>query len=244
MASCTTITRSQQHLAELPLLTENERYQLLVEWNDTAAPYPREQSIHHLFEMQVERTPDAVALVFEEQQLTYRELNQQANQLAHYLRRLGVETETLVGICIEHSLKMVVGLLGILKAGGAYVPLDPLNPRERLAFMLNDAQPTVLLTQQQFIEQLPEHQQVIRLDTDWQTIAQESVETPMNTVSGEHLAYMLYTSGSTGKPKGVLGTHRAAINRFQWMWNTYPFASEEVCCQKTSISFVDSVWEI
>jgi amino acid adenylation domain-containing protein len=226
------------------VVDEAERHQLLVEWNATAVDYPSNQCIHQLFEAQAERIPAAVALVFEQQQLTYRELNQQANQLAHYLRQLGVGPEALVGICMERSLEMVVGLLGTLKAGGAYVPLDPAYPRERLAFMLEDARPTVLVTQQHLIERLPIHEQVVCLDTGWHVIGRESKENVLNGVRSENLAYMLYTSGSTGRPKGVLGTHRAAINRFHWMWNTYPFEPGEVCCQKTSLSFVDSVWEI
>ena len=140
----------EQPISTLPVLTEAERHQLLVEWNDTEADYPKDSCIHELFEAQVEKTPEAIAVQFEEKQLTYRELNSRANQLAHYLRRLGIGPEKLVGICIERSLEMVVGLLGILKAGGAYVPLDPAYPRERLAFMLEDAQVSVLLTQEKF----------------------------------------------------------------------------------------------
>jgi amino acid adenylation domain-containing protein len=234
-----------QRLSELPLLTEAERQQLLVEWNDTLTDYPKELSLHQLFEAQVERTPDAVAVVYENEHLTYRELNSKANQLAHYLHRLGVESEMLIGICMERSLDMVVGLLGILKAGGAYVPLDPTYPPERLAFMVEDARVQVLLTQQRLIERLPRHEaRVVCQDTGREAIAQESEENVVSGIKGENLAYMLYTSGSTGKPKGVLSTHRASINRFYWMWETYPFEPGEVCCQKTSLSFVDSIWEI
>lgn len=235
---------SVTNTSDLPLLTEAERQQLLVDWNATTCTYPKQQCIHQLFEAQVERTPEAVALIFEEQQLTYRQLNERANQLAHYLQRLSVGLEMRVGLCIERSPEMVIGLLGILKAGGAYVPLDPVYPQERLAFMLEDAQPAVLVTRQGLIERLPQHKQVVCLDTAWNVIAQESEENIVNGITGENLAYMLYTSGSTGRPKGVLGTHRAAINRFSWMWNIYPFEPEEVCCQKTALSFVDSVWEI
>nr|HET6903712.1 amino acid adenylation domain-containing protein [Ktedonobacteraceae bacterium] len=235
---------SVDNTIDLPLLTEAERQQLLVDWNATTCAYPRQQCVHQLFEAQVERTPEAVALIFEEQQLTYRQLNERANQLAHYLQRLSVGPEVRVGLCIERSPEMVIGLLGILKAGGAYVPLDPVYPQERLAFMLEDAQTTVLVTRQGLVERLPQHKQVVCLDTEWNVIAQESKENTVNVMTSENLVYMLYTSGSTGKPKGVLGTHRAAINRFSWMWNTYPFEPDEVCCQKTALSFVDSVWEI
>lgn len=237
-------TNSVTNTSDLPLLTEAERQQLLVDWNATTCPYPKQQCIHQLFEAQVERTPEAIALIFEEQQLTYRQLNERANQLAHYLQRLSVGLEVRVALCIERSPEMVIGLLGILKAGGAYVPLDPVYPQERLAFMLEDAQTTVLVTRQGLVERLPQHKQVVCLDTAWNVIAQESEENIVNRITGENLAYMLYTSGSTGRPKGVLGTHRAAINRFSWMWNIYPFEPEEVCCQKTALSFVDSVWEI
>ncbi len=239
------VANPSQRLLELPLLTEAERHQLLVDWNATEMAYPKDRGIHQLFEEQVERTPDAVAVVFEQQRLTYRELNVRVNQLAHHLQQLGVEPEMLVGICVERSMEMVVGLLGILKAGGAYVPLDPTFPPERLTFMLEDAQVSVLLTQQHLIERLPKHEaKVVCLDTEWKAIAQESEENLTSDIIGENLAYMLYTSGSTGRPKGVLATHRAALNRFNWMWETYPFESAEVCCQKTSLSFVDSVWEI
>ena len=155
------------------------------------------------------RTPNAVAVVFENQQLTYSELNSRANQLAHYLHSLGVGADVLVGICVERSVEMVVGLLGILKAGGAYVPLDPEYPQERLSFMLEDAQVSVLLTQQHLVEKLPEHQaQLVCLDTDWQLISQLSQDNLSHGVQADNLAYVIYTSGSTGKPKGVADCHQ------------------------------------
>jgi len=217
-----------------------------LEWNATAVDYPGEQAVHRLFEQQVERTPDAIALVYEGQQLTFRDLNRRANQLARHLRRLGVGPEILVGVGLERSPAMVVGLLGILKAGGAYVPLDPAYPAERLAFMLADARPAVLLTREPLLARFPTYEQVVCLDTGWSAIARESDEDTDDAgdSGGDNLLYALYTSGSTGQPKGVAGTHRASINRFCWMWTTYPFEPEEVCCQKTSLSFVDSVWEI
>ncbi|MBW4649611.1 MAG: amino acid adenylation domain-containing protein [Kastovskya adunca ATA6-11-RM4] len=165
------VSNPNQRLSDLPLLTASERHQLLVAWNDTEAEYPADLCIHQLFEAQVERTPDAIALVFENQQLTYRELNNRANQLAHYLKQLGVKPDVLVGLCLERSLEMVVGILGILKAGGAYVPLDPAYPKDRLAFMLSDRQVPVLLTQKRLLETLPEHAaKVVCLDTDWESI--------------------------------------------------------------------------
>lgn len=226
-----------------PILEEKwER--LPVAWNATQATYPKEQCISQLFEAQVERSPEAAALIFDGQELTYRELNERANQLAHHLCRLGVGPEVHVGLCVERSPEMVIGLLGILKAGGAYVPLDPAYPRKRLVFMLKDAETAVLVTQQRLRERLSTSAKVICLDTEWHKIARESKENRIVNITGENIAYVMYTSGSTGEPKGVLGTHRAAINRFHWMWVTYPFESDEVCCQKTALSFVDSVWEI
>ncbi|MCC3587269.1 non-ribosomal peptide synthetase [Microcoleus sp. PH2017_30_WIL_O_A] len=206
------VSNPEQKISELPLLTEWERQQL-VAWNNTATDYPQNACIHQLFEEQVERSPDAIALVFEDQQLTYKELNQRANQLAHYLGKLGVTAEIMVGICVERSLEMVVGLLGILKAGGAYVPLDPAYPPERLALMLEDAQVPVLLTQRRLVESLPKHQaRVVCLDTDWEIIERQSEENPECSLTSENLAYVIYTSGSTGKPKGVLVGHRGLCN--------------------------------
>lgn len=203
----------ERRLSELPLLRETERHQLLVEWNATSAEYPRNMCIHQIFEAQVERTPDAVAVLCEGAQLTYRELNQRANQLAHHLQRLGVGPEVLVGLCVERSLEMVVGLLGILKAGGAYVPLDPAYPKERLAFMLEDTQIPVLAMQERLQESLPKHgAKVVYLDTAWEAIAQESASNPIGEVTAGNLVYVIYTSGSTGKPKGVLVTHQNLVH--------------------------------
>jgi amino acid adenylation domain-containing protein len=234
----------EQSVSTIPLLTEAERHQLLVEFNDTAAEYPKNSCIHELFEEQVERTPDATAVRFEGKQLTYRELNARANQLAYYLQRLGVGPEKRVGICVERSLEMVVGLLGILKAGGAYVPLDPLYPRERLEFMLNDAQVLILLTQKPLVHQLPRTEASAVCLDDLTVFDQENKENPTRETKADGAAYVIYTSGSTGTPKGVVGLHRGAVNRFAWMWSTYPFEANEMSCVKTSLSFVDSVWEV
>jgi aspartate racemase len=238
------VANPDQPISRLSFLTEAEQRQLLLTWNETRADYPS-QPLHQLFEAQAARTPDAVAVVDENTHLTYGELNRRANQLAHYLQKRGGGPETLVGICVQRSAEMVVGLLGILKAGMAYVPLDPAYPQERLAYMLSDSQVPLLLTQQRLVAELPTGEaQVICLDSDWPSIAQESTENSESGVTIDNLAYVIYTSGSTGAPKGVLGLHRGAVNRFQWMWQTYPFAEGEVACQKTALSFVDSIWEI
>lgn len=207
------VAAPEQCLSDLPILTETERHQLLVEWNDTQTDYPKDLGIHQLFEAQVERSPDAVAVVFEDQQLTYRELNCRANKIAHHLQTLGVCTEVLVGICVERSLEMIVGLLAILKAGGAYVPIDPAYPKERLVHLLSDSQALVLLTQENLLPRLPDHQaQVICLDTDWGVISAYSQENPVSGVQPESLAYVIYTSGSTGLPKGVAIEHKSIVN--------------------------------
>jgi amino acid adenylation domain-containing protein len=234
-----------QPLKNLPLLTPAEKQQILVEWNGTKADYPQDRCIHQLFEAQVDRTPDAVAVVFEDQKLTYRELNERANQLAHYLQHLGVKPEVLVGICVERSLEMAIGILGTLKAGGAYVPLDPGYPPERLAFMLKDAQTPVLLTQKHLVEKLPlVETSAICLDGDWQAIARQSEENLTGSVTAENLAYVIYTSGSTGKPKGAANTHRGICNRLLWMQDAYELTESDRVLQKTPFSFDVSVWEL
>jgi len=221
------VANPQQRLSELPLLTETERHQLLVEWNNTQVNYSQNQCIHHLFETQVERTPDAVAVVFNNERLTYRQLNQRANQLAHYLKKLGVKPEFLVGICMERSLEMIVGLLGILKAGGAYVPLDPAYPKERLTFMVENAQVSVLLTQNKLVAELPASgARLVCLDADWEVISQESEENPIGGSEPENLAYALYTSGSTGQPKGVMVAHRSLVNAYHSWEAAYQLRTE------------------
>src|SRR5688500_12113191 len=189
-----------------PLLSDDERKRLLIDGNATAADYPGECCIHQLFEAQVDNTPDNIALAFEDRKLSYRQLNARAHQLAHYLQSLGVGPEVLVGICIERSLEMIVGVLGILKAGGAYVPLDSHYPKERLAFMLEDANTPVLLTQKQLLAHLPAHQRAVCLDDDT-IFSRHSKANPASGAQSHHLAYVIYTSGSTGRPKGVLVSH-------------------------------------
>ncbi|GAA6624250.1 amino acid adenylation domain-containing protein [Scytonema sp. NUACC26] len=238
------VANPQARVSELPLLSEAERYQLLVEWNNTTKEYPIDKCIHQLFEEQVTRSPDAIAVVFEEEQLTYRELNQRANRIAHHLKTLGVGPEVLVGICVERSLEMVVGLLGILKAGGAYVPLDPEYPTERLSFMLQDAQVSVLLTQQRLVERLPKSQvQFVYLDTDWQVISRRE-ENPITGVQATNLAYVIYTSGSTGQPKGVAMNHFSLCNLILWQLQNTTISSGAKTLQFAPISFDVSFQEM
>ncbi|MBW4594951.1 MAG: amino acid adenylation domain-containing protein [Brasilonema angustatum HA4187-MV1] len=239
------IANPQQRILQLPLLTKVEQRQLLIEWNNTQVDYAQNLCIHELFEEQVARTPDAVAVVYENQQLTYEQLNTQANQLAHYLRSLGVGADVLVGICVERSLELVVGLLGILKAGGAYVPLDPEYPTERLRFMLQDAQVSVLVTQQQLVERLPEHQaNLICLDTDAQVISQSSQENLSTTIEASNLAYVIYTSGSTGQPKGVLVAHHGLLNLVFWHQDAFEITSSDKATQLAGTAFDAAVWEL
>ncbi len=231
-------------VSRLPLLSEVEQRQLLEEWNATTRDYPRNVCLHQLIEAQVQRTPEAVAVVFEDQELTYRELNARANQLAFYLQKRGVTAETLVGICVERSQEMMVGLLGILKAGAAYVPMDPSYPKARLAFMLEDSGESVLLTQKHLVHTLTsDRTEIVCLDADWSRIAGEYTNTPEQRVQAENLAYMIYTSGSTGQPKGAMNTHRGIVNRLLWMQAEYRLTSTDVVLQKTPFSFDVSVWE-
>ena len=239
------VANPQQRLSELSLLTETERCRLLDEWNDTEAYYPQDKCIHELFEARVEKTHDAAAVVFEDEQLTYRELNVKANQLAHYLQQLGVKPEVRVGICVERSLEMVIGMLAILKAGGAYVPLDPNYPKERLKYILDDSQASVLLTQAALAEEIPPNQaQVVYLDTDWHPIAQQNQENLSSQVTPDNLAYIIYTSGSTGQPKGVQIPHLALSNFLCSMRATPGLSSEDILLAVTTYSFDIAALEI
>jgi amino acid adenylation domain-containing protein len=239
------VSNAGSNLQELPLLTKTEQDKLLREWNNTYTGDLQNSSVHQWFETQVEKTPDAVAIVWEEKQFTYRELNTKANQLAHYLQSLGVKPEMLVGIYVERSLDMVVGLLGILKAGGAYLPLDPSYPQERNSFILGDSQVSVLLTQQKLIAQLPMHPRyLVCLDANWETISRHSRENPNCQVEPENLAYMIYTSGSTGKPKGVLIQHQALVNYTEARMIECELSNGDKALQFASIGFDGAVAEI
>jgi amino acid adenylation domain-containing protein len=236
----------QQLLRDLPLLTPTEGHELLVECNRTEADYPRDWCIHELFEAQVEQTPNAVAVVFEDQHLTYRELNNRSNRVAHYLRKLGVGPGVLVGLSLDQSLERIVGLFGVLKAGGAYVPIDPAYPATRLAFMLNDANTPVVLTQRNLMATLPPLQatKVICLDSpEWATAGENTVN-PKRTGTSADLAYVIYTSGSTGNPKGVMIPHRAVVNVMSWMQSTFPSDERDSVLHQIPFSFDPSVLEI
>jgi amino acid adenylation domain-containing protein len=266
------VANPQQHIAQLPILTEFEQQQLLVEWNNTEVEYPQQKCIHQLFEAQVARTPDAIAVVFVDeqsggsdlsglpsaarsrsvsdrrrvnQQLTYHELNCRANQLAHYLRSLGVGSDVLVGICAKRSVEMIVGVLGILKAGGAYVPIDPEYPQDRLTFMLEDAAVSVLLTQQHLVDKLPECQaQLVCLDTNWQVISQFSQDNLISDVQANNLGYVIYTSGSTGQPKGVAMNQLGLCNLILWQLQNTTISHGAKTLQFAPISFDVSFQEM
>jgi amino acid adenylation domain-containing protein/non-ribosomal peptide synthase protein (TIGR01720 family) len=225
-------------LWQLPLLPAAERRRLVVDWNRTEAEYPSDTTVHALFAAQAQRTPDAVAVACEGKQLSYRELDEQANQLASYLRQRGVGPEVLVGICTTRSLSLVVAILGVLKAGGAYVPMDPEYPKDRLAFMLEDAGAPVLLTEARLVASLPAGKaEIVVLDTDWSKIAGEPT-TPVESGAGpESLAYVIYTSGSTGKPKGAMLIHRGVVNYLTWAIGAYRVAEGEGAPLHSSIGF-------
>ncbi|MDB9371999.1 condensation domain-containing protein [Nodularia sphaerocarpa] len=247
-----TITRMIQHLrmilaavvenpslkiSEIPILTPEEEHQILVEWNQTQVNYPQKW-LHQLFESQVERTPDHIAVCYREQTLTYQELNSKANQLAHHLQNSGIGCESLVGIYLERSPELIIALLAVIKAGGAYVPLDSKLPPERLAYMLQDAKPEILLTMAASVATLPNYEgTVLCLDEDWQIIAQNPENNLNHIVTGENLAYIIYTSGSTGTPKGVMLTHRGLANYLHWAIETYPVTAGMGVPVQSSISF-------
>ena len=232
-----------QRISELPMLTPDERRQLLVEWADTKTDYPA-KCVHELFEEQASRTPDAIAVVFDGEQLTYRELNRQANRLANYLRTLGVGADTLVGVHMERSAQLVVAMLAIIKAGGAYLPLDLSYPKERMAFMMADAQAPVLLTERKLAGGLPETDAtIVCIDDSGELISSFSAQTPDNLATTESLIYVIYTSGSTGSPKGVAVTHRA-VNRLILNTNYVDVTPADRIAQASNSSFDAATFEI
>jgi amino acid adenylation domain-containing protein len=239
------IADPEQRVGDIPMLTNVERQQMLIEWNQTEAPFPDDHCIHQLFEAQVARTPDAPAIRFEGQSLSYRELNERANQLAHFLRGSGVGPDVLVGLCTESSPEMIVGMLGVLKAGGAYVPMDAAYPVERLRYMLEDAQTPILLTQSNLLESLPKgNARAICLDADWDAISRESANDPPCLTKSDGLAYVIYTSGSTGRPKGVMLAHRGLCNFISAFARKLELTPDDRVLQFASLSFDASVFEI
>jgi amino acid adenylation domain-containing protein len=249
------VENPDKHLSDLRIMTEKESCQQLEKWNNTTTNYPKGLCLHQLFELQVERTPKAVAVRYGDQQLTFGELNWHADQLAHYLRSLGVGPDICVGICLERSLEMVIGLIGILKAGGTYLPLDPAFPIDRLEYMISDAKAPILLTKsdllvaQHLIERLPDQDScIIYLDKDWAAVKAHAGGISGNSlqtrVTPDNLAYIIYTSGSTGKPKGVQLLHKAAVNFLTSMEREPGLTSDDILFSITTLSFDISVLEI
>ena len=227
-----------QMISTLPMITVGEKYLLVNIWNGSEAQFPSDKAIHKLFEVQVEKTPDVVAVRVDGDELTYAELNRRANLLAHHLVESGVVRNTVVGLCVERSANMIVGLIGILKAGGAYLPLDPSYPLERLSFMLEDSQTSYLVTQSELLGSLPEYQgNVISLDQDWQVISKGQDINPEIEVTGEDLVYLIYTSGTTGVPKGVQVMHRNLVNHAWEMMRQFDVRVGERILEYISISF-------
>ncbi|MHA2405206.1 MAG: amino acid adenylation domain-containing protein [Candidatus Hermodarchaeia archaeon] len=238
------VSNPEVHISEIPMMSDSEIHQLVVEWNNTRVDYQDHLCIHQLFEAQVELTPDAVAVGYEDEEITYAEFNKRSNQLAHHLMRLGVGPDVFVGVYMERSIEMVIALYAILKAGGAYVPLDPDYPLERVEFMIGDTQVPVILTQKMMLSKLPKNSaKVIPLDSSWDAINQESTANPTCEVTSENLAYVIYTSGSTGTPKGVMNHHKGILNRLLWMQDKFQLDTRDRVLQKTPYSFDVSVWE-
>ena len=242
------VAEPEQRVSELPLLREAERRQLVRDWNATEQAYSAEACLQQIFEAQVRRTPDAVAVVSEDEQVTYGTLNSRANQLARHLRRVGVGPEVLVGLCIERSVAMIVGMMAILKAGGAYVPLDPAYPKGRLALILEDAAIPVILTEQTLVQRLPvqsvQGASVVLVDTEWERVAEEGAENLECGAIPENVAYVLYTSGSTGRPKGVMVSHRSVVAFTEQACRAYEIGPQDRILQFTSINFDISVEEM
>lgn len=240
------VVNPSEKVSLLPLLTAPEQQQFMAEWDAVRLSPPGAMTVPLLFEQQVETTPGDVAVIFEDQQLTYRELNERVNQLAHYLRRRGLESGTLAAISLERSLEMVIGVLAVLKAGCAYVPLDPEYPQRRLDFMMADTCAPVLLTQERFKNLVTPAPgcQLVCLDSEWEKIGQEPPDNPVHTARPGNLAYVIYTSGSTGQPKGVMITHDSLCAHAHWMQETIPLTAQDRILQKAAFSFDVAVWEM
>ena len=242
------VAHPQQPISALPLLRGSERQQLLIEWNNTAKQYPKDQCLYEIFEAQVERTPDSVAVICGNQRLSYRELDERSNRVGHYLRKRGVKPDVSVGLCLGRCTELLVLILGILKAGGAYVPLDPDYPEERLRFMIQGAQMPILLTSAELVQRrnlstVEPDIDLIIVDQEWSVIEKENVERLVNTTDPENLAYVIYTSGSLGAPRAVMVCHRGVCNYLMWRCDYFPLAGADRVLQTSSFSFDDSVWE-
>ena len=238
------VAAPEQSIALLPIIPETELSKMLIEWNQTWAEFPQDCCMHEWFESLAMKNPEAVAVTFQDQQLTYAELNQRANQLARYLQKQNLRCENLVGICMERSIEMVVSILGTLKAGGAFIPLDPAYPAERLAYMITDARISVLLTQQNLSDQFTSYAtKIVAVDAEWSKIAQEAAENLNLTLEPTNLAYIIYTSGSTGKPKGTMLQHRGWCNLARAQQKAFGVGTGSRILQFSSLSFDASVWE-
>jgi amino acid adenylation domain-containing protein len=238
------VAAPNRHISELPMLSESERLTLIEDWSGAEPFHQQDGSLQEIFEAQVKLIPDAIAAEFEQQQVSYQELNRRANKLAHYLTKRGVGPEISVGLLLPRSIDSLIALLAIIKAGGIYVPMDPANPRERLSFIIEDSEVSVLILLSSLADLVSDQSvEMILLDMDKEYIKLESGQNPACKTAPDNAAYIIYTSGSNGRPKGVIGLQRGALNRFDWMWRTYPFRQAEICCQKTSIGVVDTIWE-
>ncbi|RKH34044.1 non-ribosomal peptide synthetase, partial [Corallococcus llansteffanensis] len=239
------VAQPEAPLASVSFLSEDERRQLLVDWNDTHADFPDGACVHELFAAQARKTPDAVALRFGDAHLTYRQLDERSNQLAHALVALGVGPDTPVALCLERSFELLIALFGVLKAGGAYVPLDPAYPRERLAFMLEDCAAPVLLSHSSLRHELPPYAgHLLCLDEEASRLASQPVEAPTSRVTAENLAYVIYTSGSTGRPKGVMVAHRGVPNLTLALARATALRPGQRVLQFASFSFDAAVYEV
>ncbi|MCC6606147.1 MAG: non-ribosomal peptide synthase/polyketide synthase [Anaerolineae bacterium] len=236
-----------QHIHQLPLLAPEELQKILVSWNQTQAPFPQDQCVHDLLAAQAAKTPAATAVIYENQQLTYADLDRRAAQLAAFLRARGVGLESAVALCVERSLEMIVGILGILKAGGAYVPIDPTYPAERIRFILNDTNSPLLLTQDHLRQKFDHEYETVCLDSEWTVIEEKAVSTPVvppAKTDPQNAIYVIYTSGSTGQPKGVVNSHIGVVNRLHWLQQIDPLTPADRVLQKTPYTFDVSVWEL
>ena len=236
------VNKRDVKISEVEIITKEEREEILYKFNDTKVNYPKDKTVYELFEEQAERTPNNIAVVFEDKELTYKELNERANQLARVLREKGVKEETIVGIMVERSLEMIIGIMAILKAGGAYLPIDPNYPMSRINYMLDDSSANMLLTQNKFKNSFKYNGEVIDLEDEF--IYQGDSLNLKKVSNVNNLAYVIYTSGSTGKPKGVMIEHHSLVNRLKWMQKEYPINENDTILQKTTFTFDVSVWEM